>query len=646
MKQNKETLKQFFETGDKPTQQQYADLIDSYIDAKQPEGEANRRFVIDETGEVSIASQQQEPEYTLSPISGTNTVDLLKGGVSVSQIDLTPYLDNTNLVRLVSGTVDTNGLATFTRGDNSTFTVDFSGLNSGVIDPEDVTLDSSFDKQLFYNKTTKEFGFKTLIEKNPNYLVVDPNYSGNSAIGDYNSPFTNIKDACAAVELYDSTLETKFTFYLKSGQHTFDTLSSGSPMPKNIEIYTEANTTLIIDSPCVLNNSKFNFGNGGQLLFTSYGYLSYSGVGSHFISCDTIGVHKIDLRGAGTQVYSISVNNNFNGDININANSVLIGLDSTDSLRVDKRYFIGVITGSKIKDFSLKVNTYDASGIVGQFNNYMVRNINNEYGNIDISVNTVVCSDRSGRLVLTQHCVKQSGYLNVTVSEVTCNDLSFIILETAGNINNANLHLANAKINGAVYLINNTDFTNVITADDFFGVTITGSATCNPFSGVNSYFESLFAQSQLLTPASGVKRGFIHLKDLKLNFVDTPTYGGFLFVVKSNKSTVDAAKNQVRYILEDCEITTNNKELFRVFDNGESTSSVQNTVPQVEFLGVNRFDVGTATNLFRYDAAFYWDKTQNLLMNYGIILHNAVNSSFGDKRDIVTSNTRYIHKLN
>ncbi|AZJ32963.1 hypothetical protein SAMN05444344_1275 [Tenacibaculum mesophilum] len=132
MKQNKETLKQFFETGDKPTQQQYADLIDSYIDAKQPEGEANRRFVIDETGEVSIASEQQAPEYTLSPISGTNTVDLLKGGVSVSQIDLTPYLDNTNLAQLVSGTVDANGLATFTRDDNSTFTVDLSSLSGGV----------------------------------------------------------------------------------------------------------------------------------------------------------------------------------------------------------------------------------------------------------------------------------------------------------------------------------------------------------------------------------------------------------------------------------------------------------------------------------------------------------------------------------
>ncbi|TDQ28604.1 beta strand repeat-containing protein [Tenacibaculum caenipelagi] len=132
MKQNKETLKKFFETGDKPTQQQYADLIDSYVDSKQEAGEANRRFVIDETGEVSVASELQVPEYTLSPISGTNTVDLLKDGVSVSQIDLAPYLDNTNLARLVSGTVDANGLATFTRDDNSTFTVDLSNLKDSV----------------------------------------------------------------------------------------------------------------------------------------------------------------------------------------------------------------------------------------------------------------------------------------------------------------------------------------------------------------------------------------------------------------------------------------------------------------------------------------------------------------------------------
>ncbi|TDQ28603.1 hypothetical protein [Tenacibaculum caenipelagi] len=161
MKQNKETLKQFFETGDKPTQQQYADLIDSYIDAKQPEGEANRRFVIDETGEVSVASELQVPEYTLSPISGTNTVDLLKDGVSVSQIDLTPYLDNTNLARLVSGTVDANGLATFTRDDNSTFMVDLSNLKDTVPQYQagsNITIDTTDPLQPIINATAGSGG--------------------------------------------------------------------------------------------------------------------------------------------------------------------------------------------------------------------------------------------------------------------------------------------------------------------------------------------------------------------------------------------------------------------------------------------------------------------------------------------------------
>ncbi len=130
MKQNKEILKQFFETGDKPTQQQYADLIDSYVDAKQLAGEANRRFVIDETGEVSVASEVKLPEYTLSEIIG-NKLSLLKDGVVVKEIDLTTYLDDTNLSRLVSGAVDPAGMATFKRDDNSTFTVDFSSLLGG-----------------------------------------------------------------------------------------------------------------------------------------------------------------------------------------------------------------------------------------------------------------------------------------------------------------------------------------------------------------------------------------------------------------------------------------------------------------------------------------------------------------------------------
>ncbi len=131
MKKNKETLKTYFETGDKPTQEQYGNLIDSYVDAKQLPGEANRRFVIDETGEVSVVSEVKLPEYTLSEIVG-NKLSLLKDGVVVKEIDLTTYLDDTNLSRLVSGTVDPAGMATFKRDDSSTFTVDFSSLLGGA----------------------------------------------------------------------------------------------------------------------------------------------------------------------------------------------------------------------------------------------------------------------------------------------------------------------------------------------------------------------------------------------------------------------------------------------------------------------------------------------------------------------------------
>ena len=67
-------------------------------------------------------------QYTLLPVESSNKVELHKDGVKVSEIDLTRYLDDTNLARLTSGIVDINGLATFTRDDGSHFTVDLSNL--------------------------------------------------------------------------------------------------------------------------------------------------------------------------------------------------------------------------------------------------------------------------------------------------------------------------------------------------------------------------------------------------------------------------------------------------------------------------------------------------------------------------------------
>ena len=45
-----------------------------------------------------------------------------------NHIDMSWYIDDTNLARLVSGSLDIDGIATFTRDDNTTFTLDFSPL--------------------------------------------------------------------------------------------------------------------------------------------------------------------------------------------------------------------------------------------------------------------------------------------------------------------------------------------------------------------------------------------------------------------------------------------------------------------------------------------------------------------------------------
>lgn len=78
---------------------------------------------------ITLNDVPNAPEYTLSPISGTNTLDLLRNGVSVSQIDLTSYLDDTNLSRITTGVLnETTGILTVTRDDSTTFVIDLSNL--------------------------------------------------------------------------------------------------------------------------------------------------------------------------------------------------------------------------------------------------------------------------------------------------------------------------------------------------------------------------------------------------------------------------------------------------------------------------------------------------------------------------------------
>ncbi|MDA8883124.1 collagen-like protein, partial [bacterium] len=79
-----------------------------------------------------------------------------------TDIDLSTYLDDTNLARISGGTLDANtGVATFTRDDNSTFTLDLSDLLNITLSDISVgtPATASGNGDLSYNNTTGVFTY-------------------------------------------------------------------------------------------------------------------------------------------------------------------------------------------------------------------------------------------------------------------------------------------------------------------------------------------------------------------------------------------------------------------------------------------------------------------------------------------------------
>lgn len=83
---------------------------------------------------------------TLTTLSlGANQLTYVDEAGNTTNLDLSVYLDDTNAARITSGTVDNQtGIATFTRDDATTFTVDFSTFISSVSGISDLT-DVSFN---------------------------------------------------------------------------------------------------------------------------------------------------------------------------------------------------------------------------------------------------------------------------------------------------------------------------------------------------------------------------------------------------------------------------------------------------------------------------------------------------------------------
>jgi len=110
-----------------------------------------------------------------------------------TNIDLSTYLDDTNLARLVSGTLNAGtGIATFTRDDSSTFTIDFSAF---LADANDYVSSGSF------NTST---GVLTLTRLGGGTVTVD--LDGKYAEASHTHLWADITDAPTALSFFTNDL--------------------------------------------------------------------------------------------------------------------------------------------------------------------------------------------------------------------------------------------------------------------------------------------------------------------------------------------------------------------------------------------------------------------------------------------------------
>lgn len=124
-----------------------------FVDTGAANFEFTRAYIYDECGDfkgfndIDIDGNPYTPVgpiqkansgTTVLDVTGIETVTTLTQGVNsftytnedgiATTVDLSVYIDDTNLARLVSGTLAPSGIATFTRDDSTTFTLDLSPL--------------------------------------------------------------------------------------------------------------------------------------------------------------------------------------------------------------------------------------------------------------------------------------------------------------------------------------------------------------------------------------------------------------------------------------------------------------------------------------------------------------------------------------
>lgn len=128
---------------------------DGYVDG----GDEGRVYVGTGTKNIAIASKAEvEAAANVSDVVtslelNANTLKYIDEVGTETDIDLSLYLDDTNLSRLVGGTLDgATGIATFRREDDTTFDLDLSALlDDTKVTVEDVLTSTSVVNALSAN---------------------------------------------------------------------------------------------------------------------------------------------------------------------------------------------------------------------------------------------------------------------------------------------------------------------------------------------------------------------------------------------------------------------------------------------------------------------------------------------------------------
>lgn len=165
-----------------------------------------------------FVSAVQAAETTTSLSFNANILTFTDENGVDTNLDLSIYLDDTNLARIVSGTLDSGtGIATFTRDDASTFTVDFSSLNDqAAINSAISNHESAADPHPQY-ETSAETQAKVDAHAN---LTNNPHNVDKTDVGLSNVP--NLDTTGAVNKAHDQNTDTgtdNNTFHIDSGNN-------------------------------------------------------------------------------------------------------------------------------------------------------------------------------------------------------------------------------------------------------------------------------------------------------------------------------------------------------------------------------------------------------------------------------------------